>query len=169
MPAAFPRAGTCSRDSRKRLERVEYFRTPDLWIFTTRTAQQDALYQARRMRLVDADAALVEVIDHNTEWIERHQLGVVLRSFSEITAGIEQMLDPERLRRFQARAGALHNRAVFEIPNMLETLIEPLSDQSETDAFQALARYEGLGSIAARQPGMAIRLPSKIRPGRGRS
>jgi hypothetical protein len=34
---------------RERMSAVEYFRVPDLWTFTARTAEQDALYLARRM------------------------------------------------------------------------------------------------------------------------
>ena len=59
----------------------------------------------------------------NTEWIERHQVGVVLRSFNEIVAGITLMLQPQRLTHFRARAAKLNNRAVFEIPDLLQTLI----------------------------------------------
>jgi hypothetical protein len=77
---------------------------------------------------------------YNTEWIERHQLGVVLRSFNEIVAGINQMLDPLRLAHFRSHARALNNRAVFEIPDLLETLIAAASSQAEpAAAFQALA------------------------------
>jgi len=63
----------------------------------------------------------------------------VLRSFSEIVSGIEQMLDPQRFAHFRSRAGALDNRAVFEIPDMLEALIASPRTQSESAAFQALA------------------------------
>ncbi len=76
---------------------------------------------------------------YNTEWIERHQLGVVLRSFNDIVAGFKQMLDPQRLVHFRSRAGALNNRAVFEIPDLLEALIDAAPGESETAAFRALA------------------------------
>jgi hypothetical protein len=76
---------------------------------------------------------------YNTEWIERHQFGVVLRSFGEIVSGINQMLDPQRLAHFRSRAGELDNRAVFEIPDMLEALIASRRAESESAAFQALA------------------------------
>jgi hypothetical protein len=76
---------------------------------------------------------------YNTEWIERHQFGVVLRSFNEISAGIKQMLDPPRLMQLRSSVGALNNRAVFEIPDLLETLIAAAPGESEPAAFQALA------------------------------
>ena len=39
------------RELRARLSRVEYFRAPDLWTFTARTAEQDALVQSQRYAL----------------------------------------------------------------------------------------------------------------------
>src|ERR1700688_955323 len=50
---------------RERLSLVEYFRAPDLWTFTTRTADQDALYRATAMkrRAGRARAFLVPELD----------------------------------------------------------------------------------------------------------
>lgn len=48
---------------RERLSLVEYYRAPDMWTFSTRTADQDALYYARRHGISEADAQLVEGID----------------------------------------------------------------------------------------------------------
>ena len=60
----------------------------------------------------------------NTEWIARNRIGVVLHSFAEIATAIVPMLDAERLAQFRERAGALNNRAIFEIPAVLDTIIE---------------------------------------------
>jgi hypothetical protein len=49
---------------------------------------------------------------------------VVLHSFAEIATAIVPMLDPERLAEFRASAGALNNRAIFEIPGILDTIIQ---------------------------------------------
>ena len=89
--------------------------------------------------IVERNARTMVQERYNTEWIERHQLGVVLRSFNEIVAGIKQMLDPQRLAHFRSRAGALNNRAVFEIPDLLEALIAAAPGESATAAFRALA------------------------------
>jgi 1,2-diacylglycerol 3-beta-galactosyltransferase len=76
---------------------------------------------------------------YNTEWIERQQVGVVLRSFNEVVTGIERLLDPQRFADFRSRASALNNRAVFEIPDLLETLIAAVPAESEPAPFQARA------------------------------
>jgi len=89
--------------------------------------------------IVERNARTMVQERYNTEWIERHQLGMVLRSFNEIVAGIAQMLDPQRLAHFRSRVRALNNRAVFEIPDLLEALIAAAPGESAPAAFQALA------------------------------
>ncbi len=89
--------------------------------------------------IVERNARTMVQERYNTEWIERHQFGVVLRSFNEIVAGIKQMLDPQRLAHFRSRARAFNNRAVFEIPDLLEALIAAAPGESAPAAFQALA------------------------------
>jgi Glycosyltransferase family 28 C-terminal domain len=60
---------------------------------------------------------------YNTEWIREKQVGVVLPSFRAIDAGLRELLDPANFARFQANAAAIKNQAVFEIPEILESLI----------------------------------------------
>ncbi len=89
--------------------------------------------------IVERNARTMVQERYNTEWIERHQFGVVLRSFNEIVSGIAQMLDPQRLAHFRSHVGAVKNRAVFEIPGLLEALIAAAPGESARAAFRALA------------------------------
>jgi 1,2-diacylglycerol 3-beta-galactosyltransferase len=61
---------------------------------------------------------------YNTDWIATNRVGVVLHSFAEVATAIVPMLDPQRLAQFRERAGALNNRAIFEIPEILDAIIE---------------------------------------------
>lgn len=61
---------------------------------------------------------------YNTDWIRENRVGVVLPSFREIDAGLQELLDPENFAKFRANAGAIVNRAVFEIPGILENLLQ---------------------------------------------
>jgi UDP-N-acetylglucosamine:LPS N-acetylglucosamine transferase len=61
---------------------------------------------------------------YNAEWVLENEVGVVLRSFSEIVPAVARMVEPANLARFRANAGGLKNRAVFEIPGMLEQILE---------------------------------------------
>jgi Glycosyltransferase family 28 C-terminal domain len=62
---------------------------------------------------------------YNTEWILENKVGMVLKSFREIDAGLRELLDAGNFARFQANAASITNRAVFEIPEILETLLQP--------------------------------------------
>ena len=55
----------------------------------------------------------------------RVAVGVVLPSFRAIDAGLRELLGPANFARFRANAAAIMNRAVFEIPEILETLLQP--------------------------------------------
>jgi hypothetical protein len=61
---------------------------------------------------------------YNTEWILEKKVGVVLKSFREIEAGLGELLDASNFARFRANAAAITNRAVFEIPDILEGLMQ---------------------------------------------
>ena len=61
---------------------------------------------------------------YNAEWVVEKDVGVVLRSFDEIVPAVGRMIEPANLARFRANAGGLKNQAVFEIPGMLEQILE---------------------------------------------
>ena len=60
---------------------------------------------------------------YNTEWIREKEVGVVLPSFRAIEDGLGELLEPGNFARFRANAAAITNRAVFEIPEILESLM----------------------------------------------
>jgi 1,2-diacylglycerol 3-beta-galactosyltransferase len=57
----------------------------------------------------------------NTEWVAQHGLGVVLRGFRQVRAAVDELT--HRLPEFQARIQAMDNRAVFEVPDILESVL----------------------------------------------
>lgn len=59
----------------------------------------------------------------NTDWIARNGFGVVLPTFREIASAVATMLDREEFERLRTNVSTHHNRAVFEIPEILERLI----------------------------------------------
>ena len=60
---------------------------------------------------------------YNTEWIEQNQLGIVIRSFSGIANAVASIIDEKLSRRFRARVAMSNNRAVFEIPDVLDQIM----------------------------------------------
>jgi UDP-N-acetylglucosamine:LPS N-acetylglucosamine transferase len=68
---------------------------------------------------------------YNAEWVVENDVGVVLRSFDEIVPAVGRMIEPANLARFTANAGGLKNQAVFEIPGMLEQILEKTANAAE--------------------------------------
>ena len=64
---------------------------------------------------------------YNTEWVLDQEVGVVLKSFRDIDAGLRQLLDPANFDSLRANAAAIKNRAVFEIPDILDSLLRQQS------------------------------------------
>ena len=58
---------------------------------------------------------------YNTEWVEENGVGVVLESFKTIRAGVAQVADNIDL--YRAGVNRIGNRAVFEIPDILERIL----------------------------------------------
>jgi UDP-N-acetylglucosamine:LPS N-acetylglucosamine transferase len=58
---------------------------------------------------------------YNTEWVEENAVGVVLDSFKAIRAGVAQVADHIDL--YRAGVKRIRNRAVFEIPGILERIL----------------------------------------------
>ena len=58
---------------------------------------------------------------YNTEWVREHGVGVVLKNFRGIGDAVTQIL--ASLDQYRASVAKIENRAVFEIPDMLERLL----------------------------------------------
>ncbi|MGA3294536.1 MAG: glycosyltransferase [Candidatus Acidiferrales bacterium] len=76
---------------------------------------------------------------YNADWIVEKEVGVVLRNFREIDQAVAQLIEPSALARYRANAAALNNRAVFEIPAMLERILEESRSQAPVNNGTLLA------------------------------
>ena len=74
--------------------------------------------------IVERNAWTLPQERYNAEWIREKDIGVVLKSFREIDAGLKELLEPSNFTRLRANAAAIQNRAVFEIPDLLETVLQ---------------------------------------------
>jgi Monogalactosyldiacylglycerol (MGDG) synthase/Glycosyltransferase family 28 C-terminal domain len=90
--------------------------------------------------LVERNAWTLPQERYNADWIVEKQVGLVLRSFRFIVQAVAELLQPENYRRFHATAAAIENRAVYEIPQILEKILE----QGDVTASS------GRGSVKAR-------------------
>jgi 1,2-diacylglycerol 3-beta-galactosyltransferase len=61
---------------------------------------------------------------YNADWIEEQGVGMVVRNFSRIGRAVRELLEPERYRQYRARVSAIRNTAVYEIPDVLDKILE---------------------------------------------
>jgi Glycosyltransferase family 28 C-terminal domain len=76
---------------------------------------------------------------YNTQWVTEKRVGIVLKSFSEVVAGVRKMLDPATLAEFKRNVAAQNNRAIFEIPEILAKLLgeSPSATPAERTSLEA--------------------------------
>ncbi len=60
---------------------------------------------------------------YNTDWIKEKKVGVVLKSFAEINDGVQYLLKDNHLEELRQNARKMSNRAVYEIPFILENIM----------------------------------------------
>jgi 1,2-diacylglycerol 3-beta-galactosyltransferase len=60
---------------------------------------------------------------YNAEWVVERQVGMVLPNFRAIVPAVERLIQPETLARLRANASRLELRALFQIPDVLASIL----------------------------------------------
>jgi 1,2-diacylglycerol 3-beta-galactosyltransferase len=89
--------------------------------------------------LIESNAWTLPQERYNAAWVIEKRVGIVLKSFREVVEGVRHMLEPARLAEFRKNVATLDNRAIFEIPEMLATLLGPPAETVERSAAQAIS------------------------------
>jgi 1,2-diacylglycerol 3-beta-galactosyltransferase len=81
--------------------------------------------------IVERNAWTLPQERYNAEWIREQGVGIVLNNFRDIAEAIEKLLAGGELEAMKTKLSTMQNRAVFEIPPMLEKIFhETYSDVS---------------------------------------
>lgn len=70
--------------------------------------------------IVECNGSTMPQERYNAEWVKENRVGIVLHSFKEVAAGVHQLLEKRTFDEFRANARAYSNRALFEIPAILD-------------------------------------------------
>ena len=73
--------------------------------------------------IVERNAWTLPQERYNADWVREQGVGLVLPNFRRVAEAVDQLLDPAAYARFRAATERLHNRAVFEIPDILERIL----------------------------------------------
>jgi 1,2-diacylglycerol 3-beta-galactosyltransferase len=97
-----------------------------------------SLSEAVAMRLpviVERNAWTLPQERYNAEWIREMGVGIVLPNFRGIGRAVEELLEPTAYQSFREATKRLENRAVFEIPDILEQIAkEHIGPRMDTDS-----------------------------------
>jgi hypothetical protein len=86
-----------------------------------------SISEAVAMRLpviVERNAWTLPQERYNAQWVREQGVGLVLPNFRAIASAVDTLLEPSAYARFRAATERLDNRAVFEIPDILERILE---------------------------------------------
>jgi glycosyl transferase family 28 len=92
--------------------------------------------------LVECNSSTLPQERYNTEWVKEKRVGVVVRKFrSDVVGAVKSFLEPGKLAGMKENVSALQNRAVFEIPEFLASLLaEGESSRPEISPSVSIAR-----------------------------
>jgi 1,2-diacylglycerol 3-beta-galactosyltransferase len=73
--------------------------------------------------IVERNAWTLPQERYNADWIVERGVGIVLPNFRGIAGAVDRLLQPDVYARYRAAAAAVQNRAVYEIPDILESIL----------------------------------------------
>jgi 1,2-diacylglycerol 3-beta-galactosyltransferase len=73
--------------------------------------------------IVESNAWTLPQERYNADWVREQGLGLVLPNFRGIARAVDELLSPDRFAAFRTAAARQNNRAVFEIPGILERIL----------------------------------------------
>ncbi len=59
------------------------------------------------------------------DWLQDNKFGLVVPHFNQVAEAVETLLKPDVFNQYQSRVNAYTNRAVFEVVDILENILEP--------------------------------------------
>jgi UDP-N-acetylglucosamine:LPS N-acetylglucosamine transferase len=109
---------------------------------------------------------------YNTEWVQEHNAGIVLDSFRAVRGGVAALTN--RMAEYRSSVARIQNRAIFEIPAILDSILRVSGASSDRRRFHptfpvrptlasgrvsilASAEHSGMGLPPTSAPGSATR------------
>jgi hypothetical protein len=100
-----------------------YMRLADYFIGKPGPGSISEAVQMRLPVIVERNHWTLPQERYNADWVLEQGVGMVLRDFRRIAEAVDALLEPAAHKSFRAATERLENRAVFEIPRILEGLL----------------------------------------------
>ena len=78
--------------------------------------------------IIDCNAWTLPQERYNAQWVREKEVGIVVRGHRQVAGAVAKLLKPGELGQFRARAAAMDNRAVFEVPAIFEKILAENSE-----------------------------------------
>jgi hypothetical protein len=112
----------------------QYMQTADFFIGKPGPGSVSEALAMHLPVIVERNAWTLPQERYNADWILENEVGEVLSSFRKIVPAVARLINPATLSRYRANAAAMKNRAVFEIPDILQTIFERSNTNASTKA-----------------------------------
>ena len=73
--------------------------------------------------IIDCNAWTLPQERYNAQWVREKGVGMVVQHHRQIAAAVAESLKPGELAQYRERAAAMHNQAIFEIPEIFENIL----------------------------------------------
>lgn len=145
----------CGRNERlrQRLERLEtrnrifvegfttaipyYMRLADFFIGKPGPGSISEAVQMKLPVIIERNAWTLPQERYNAEWVQQQGVGLVLRNFRNVEVAVRDLLSGNRLEAMKSKMANLENRAVFEIPEILQKILDDRPPKPELPAMRA--------------------------------
>src|SRR6202142_3576253 len=73
--------------------------------------------------IIDCNAWTLPQERYNAQWVREKEVGIVVNNHRQVAAAVADLLKPGELVRLRERAASMQNRAIFEIPQIFEKIL----------------------------------------------
>jgi UDP-N-acetylglucosamine:LPS N-acetylglucosamine transferase len=81
--------------------------------------------------IVESNSRTLPQERYNAQWVTEERFGVVVDSFKDIAASVQGLLESRNFDELRRRAGTYSNRALFEVPVILDQCLGARSSSSD--------------------------------------
>lgn len=103
---------------------MDYMRLADFYIGKPGPGSISEAIHCGLPTIVESNAGTLYQERYNAIWLEERGLGLCLPAFHQLPEALRYLLSDDRLTQYQRRASNLQNRAIFEIPIILNTILK---------------------------------------------
>lgn len=103
---------------------AHYMRLADFFIGKPGPGSISEALQCRLPVIIERNSNTMPQERYNAQWVTEKGLGMVLDSFDDIAAGVHRLLDPSTFDSVRGNVLSYSNRALFEVPSILDEVLE---------------------------------------------